>query len=541
MLADPEQQNLLHRVREQEGVIQKLWDQYTRDVGKEPEIGEVIGRQDQYVPAKKQLVLNALQKNATFEEAVEMFDFKPTHRYAEYTAQRVASRLMHSRQPAVVAREAGDVVFEGFWGRGVSMPPFEKLLAKLRGIKHGSFRRVSFSDNGFNGNFVPGVIEIMRRGAHRLDLSHNNIESAAMQQLCNSLPSAAQYLEALDLRFNPCCNDGAFAFCIADVIPSMKFLHALSVTVRCPTDKAASKVDTFGARGSTSQSRIATPQRGRSASQGRAKSPQARGKSPQARGKSLSGSRASWHIHSGARGDPGTGSATGRTVAGKEGAIALFRAVAQSPQLKMLDLRSSSLSKTAVQRLAQILRGDQLTHLGLADCFLGDAIEPILNILGTCRNLVYISLRLNCINDGLSLELCRALDESASLTEVDLSSNELGDNFGQAFAKVLRLNETLWKVDLTRNLLGVRSGEALLEVMTKKNTTLVSIGDTVDGLFGLGLQVRYQIQCHLDSNKKGLVPGFDPSKESMNPELTDIEFTILDDEPAVPHPWTILV
>jgi len=557
MAADIEDMNLLHRVREQEGVIQKLWDQYTRDVGKPPEMSDIIGRHDRYIPAKKQLVLNALRTSATFEEAVEMFDFKPTHRYAEYTAQRVASRLMHSSRPAVVAREAGDVVFEGFWGKGVSMPVFEKLLAKLRGIKHGSFRRVSFSDNGFNGNFIPGVIEIMRRGAHRLDLSQNSIESTAMQQLCNALPTASQYLEALDLRFNPCSNDATFIFCLADVVPSMKYLHALSVNVRCPTsDDGESKADASGLRRSTSRSRsvggkLPSPQGPKGPKKGYA--PQARGKSPSglpspARGRSPSGSQASWRVHSAPRADasagyPSSGTTIGRVVAGKEGAIALFRAVAQSPQLKMLDLRASRLSRAAVQRLAQLMRGDQLTHLGLADCFLGDAVAPLLSVLGSCRNLVYANLKLNCLRDAkqISLELARALDESTSLTEIDLSSNELGDNFGAALAKVLRLNETLWKIDLTRNLLGEISGLALLETIQKRNETLVSIGDTVDGLFGLGLQVRHLIRCHLDANRQRMQSGFDPSKEKTNPELTDIFFKILDDEPDVPHPWTILM
>merc|ERR1711904_243542 len=107
----------------------------------------------------------------------------------------------------------------------------------------------------------------------------------------------------------------------------------------------------------------------------------------------------------------------------------------------------------------------------------------------------------------MGLELCRALDESVSLTEVDVGSNELGDSFGEALAKVLRTNEVLWKIDLTRNLLGARSGVALLEAVSKKNSTVVSIGDSVDALFGLGLQTRYQLQCHLDANSRLLNPG----------------------------------
>merc|ERR1719387_55193 len=134
----------------------------------------------------------------------------------------------------------------------------------------------------------------------------------------------------------------------------------------------------------------------------------------------------------------------------------------------------------------------------------------------------------------MGLELCRALDESVSLTEVDVGSNELGDSFGEALAKVLRTNEVLWKIDVTRNLLGVRSGQALLEAVSKKNSTVVSIGDTADALFGLGLQTRYQLQCHLDANRRVMTPGHRPEEESMHPELKGVEFTILDDEPDVP-------
>merc|ERR1712019_167747 len=84
------------------------------------------------------------------------------------------------------------------------------------------------------------------------------------------------------------------------------------------------------------------------------------------------------------------------------------------------------------------------------------------------------------------------------------ASNELDDAFGEAFARVLALNEVLWKVDLIRNPLGMRTGKALLHVLRKRNSSLVSIGDTVDNSFGLGLENRYQIQCHLEANKNRL-------------------------------------
>merc|ERR1719440_2005390 len=141
------------------------------------------------------------------------------------------------RKPAVVARKAGDIVLRGFWGKGVTMPAFEQLLQKIRGLRHGSIRLIDFSDNGFNGNFIPGIIDIVRRGARQLNVSDNCIESAAMQQLCNALPEIAQFLEVLDVRFNPCCSDANFIRCLAGVVPDLKFLDFLGVTASCDADE----------------------------------------------------------------------------------------------------------------------------------------------------------------------------------------------------------------------------------------------------------------------------------------------------------------
>mmetsp|Transcript_8814 Transcript_8814/g.16682 ORF Transcript_8814/g.16682 Transcript_8814/m.16682 type:complete len:474 (+) Transcript_8814:261-1682(+) len=472
---------------------------------------------------------------------------------------------MHSRRPAVVARKAGDVILRGFWGKGVSMPTFEKFLQKIRGLQHGSLRRLDLSDNGLNGNFVPGIIEILRRGARQLDLSENALESTAMQQLCNALPQIAQHLEVLDLRFNPCASEPEFIFCLAGMLPEMKFLDCLSVTVRCSKSKCeeesrapGSRLTSYVARPSTTQShlsssaasmersrRAGTPQRGRASTPG----------ALLVRGRMPSSDRSSWRVRSlsqsriGSQSSPRSGAAAGDSAVMAGGAplsadavaIAFFRAVAESTQLRILDLRSSLLSEKAIQRLAQFVRSDQLTALSVADCFLGKDSEILFDAVSVCHKLVFLNLRLNAITGHAGIELCAALDASVSLTEVDLASNELGDDFGQAFAHVLEYNEVLWKVDLVRNPLGVATGEALLRALRLRNSTLVSIGDTVDGLFGLGLQTRYQIQCHLDANRKGLELGSDrAAADLMDPGLADFEWHILQDEPPVFEPLVFL-
>jgi len=577
---DLDRRQLLERVREQEGVIRKLWDRYTHDVGHEPEVCDIAGRGARYIPAKTEAIRRALDQEQNFEDAVEEFDFQCTHSHAEATTQRVAATLMHGRRPAVVARRAGDVIFRGFWGRGVSMPAFERLLQKLRGLKHGSVRRIDFSDNGLNGNFVPGIIEILRRGVRQLDVSENTIESPAMQQLCSALPHIAQNLEVLDLRFNPCSDDPSFLFCLASVLPQMKFLDRLAVTMRCSkvndaecrvpgratssrqhsrsvTPQHQQRGGGVRARRGRGSRRAMTPQHHRGASQQHgheAASQRRRAATPQHCRQTASLDSHSWRVHSMSENklpsqrSPRSGSplssrvvesATPFELAGADAVVQLLRAIAQCTQLRTLDLRSSLLSPAAAQRLSHVIRADNLVVLSLADCFLGDAVEPVLDAVLSCHQLVSLNLRLNAITGHAGIELCRALDASVSITEVDLASNELGDTFGEAFARVLGFNEVLRTVDLVRNPLGLRTGDALLRVLQRRNSTLVTIGDTVDGFFGLGLQNRYQIQCHLDANRRGLEVGEKP-EETMDPGLADIEWRILDDEPPLFEPLFIL-
>jgi len=227
---------------------------------------------------------------------------------------------------------------------------------------------------------------------------------------------------------------------------------------------------------------------------------------------------------------------------GRDAAVAFVRAATECQHLRILDLRSSQLSSAAVQRLARLVRGDQLSVLSLADCFLGAIIDPLLDAVSVCRQLVQLNLRLNAISGHAGIELCRALDCSVSLTEVDLASNELNDNFGEALAAVLTSNEVLWKLDLIRNPLYERTGDALLRTLETRNTTLVTIGDTVNHLLGLGLRNRFQIQCLLDANKRGLEIGARPSDEKrIGISLDDFEWRIIEDEPPLFEPMLALV
>lgn len=569
---DLDRRQLLERVREQEGVIRNLWDRYTEDIGHEPDIGEVAAPA-RGPPARAEAIRTVLNREQTFDDAVDLFELKRTHCYAEASAQRVAVGLMHSKRPAVVARKAGDVIVKGFWGKGVSMPGFEKLLQKLRGFKHGSFRRIDFSDNGLNGNFVPGIIDILRRGAHQLDLSNNSIESAAMQQLCNALPNVAQYLDVLDLRFNPCASDPNFVFCLAGILPDMRFMERLAVTIRQdqlppePSTRHGHAVEpqhgapppsrawsaSLRAPADTKLRRAATPAGSRRSTP----SGVARAAAP-SRGRPASADPHSWRVRSVSQSHiaedssrpaeprPLPDASRRGSLLGKDAAVALFRATSQCPQLRSLDLRSSSLSRQAVQRLAQFVRGDQLTTLSLADCFLGEAAEPILEAVGECHRLVYLNLRMNCLKGATGHLLHRALDSSVSLTEVDLASNELGDDFGEMLAGVVASNESLWKLDLIRNPLRERTGHALLKALQRRNSTLVSIGDMDDNFDGLGLRNRYRIQCHLDANRQGYQLGEGRSHElgerpdAMSPDLSAFEWKIIDQPPFSEPMWALI-
>mmetsp|Transcript_41628 Transcript_41628/g.134577 ORF Transcript_41628/g.134577 Transcript_41628/m.134577 type:complete len:310 (+) Transcript_41628:187-1116(+) len=220
--------------------------------------------------------------------------------------------------------------------------------------------------------------------------------------------------------------------------------------------------------------------------------------------------------------------AAGAAALGWDASVALLRGIAGCAQLRFLDLRGSQLSQQAAGRLANVIKGLPLVTLSLADCFLGEGIEPILDAISVCRSLVYLNLRLNVLSGIMGIELCRALDASVSLTDVDVSSNHLSDDFGRALGMVLATNETLWKVNLTRNPLGIASGDALLLALKQRNDTIVELGDISEDLLGLGLQNRMLISSCLDANREGLTLKQRPT-EVGDFGLHSFKWEIIDD------------
>ncbi|CAK0911533.1 unnamed protein product, partial [Prorocentrum cordatum] len=236
-------------------------------------------------------------------------------------------------------------------------------------------------------------------------------------------------------------------------------------------------------------------------------------------------------------GGPAAGAGAGRTAEpeGAAGVVALVGAVAECSRLRALDLRASSLTHSAACELALLVGGErcQLVSLSLADCFLGEAAVPVLGAVQTNRGLVKLNLRLNALSDREGIPLCNALRESISLTDVDLASNDLSDDFGMNFARVLCTNDILWRVDLARNPLGSTAGDAILEVLKRRKVGLVSIGDTTNSLFGLGLQNRRQIQRFLDENSNAFGGPLNTGEEEEVNGLClgDFEWSILEDLP----------
>lgn len=230
-----ERQRLLSRIREQEGVIRYLWDNYTHDVGREPELSALANPAPTGTYAVDAAALRRIvEKEKTFDDAINEFSFTWTHTFTEAYAQRATSQLLHGRRTGVVSRRTGDVAVRNYCGMGVSLTAFNRLLQKLRDVPAHGVRCLDLSNNGFTDDFVPGIVEILRRqGVRQLDVSQNSIDAPAMHELCDALPSSTPYLEVLDLRQNPCACDRGFILSLAVVLSKLQYLDRLGVSVRC--------------------------------------------------------------------------------------------------------------------------------------------------------------------------------------------------------------------------------------------------------------------------------------------------------------------
>lgn len=550
-------ERLLERVREQATVIDQLWDRYTQDVGREPELDgpAATARFPQgplRAPAKP--APSTERGSPNFEQAVRAFDFRCTHTYNETNSQqRVAELMTDRRQIGFAARRAGDVVISGFWGTGVSLGAFNLLLKKLRRSDVPSVRKFDVSDNGLDDIFVPGILEVLKKGVRKLNLSSNGFETESMWKVLVEIPRCAPFLESLDVRFNPCAYDATFQTMVSEFLPDMAHLEHVGLQIRCDATHRSvrPRAQPMLQRASSATRRSRTPDR--DVQVGRAVgSSHVGGTNPSFRRRASSCSgvqRLGRWVDLGRSGqDPRMESASkdkagvaarippeirsgvaqnsipvrrgsrDKLAANRQnqglktqpesgpvdGAVALLRGASQCQKLRYLDLRGSCFATAAVHRLSNLIKGLHLTSLNLADCFLGASAEPILDALTACNSLVCLNLRLNALRGHTGFELCRAFDTSVSLTDVDISSNDLGDDFGQAFAKVLSSNDILHRVNLARNPLTKVTGETLLQVLQKRNDTITNLGNLRDDLLELGLLCRFLLDKCLESNRKGV-------------------------------------
>ena len=146
-----------------------------------------------------------------------------------------------------------------------------------------------------------------------------------------------------------------------------------------------------------------------------------------------------------------------------EGVAMLASAVIKNKSLRLIDLRSNSITEQGALPLQGIItRVTQLHSFHLSD-----------NALG---------------NVGVAA-LCRGLRQGASaLKRLQLSDNGIGSDGGKSVANMLHVNKTLEELDLSRNVVGDDGAAAIASALTR-NTNLRSINLRRNDISDRGAQV----------------------------------------------------
>merc|ERR1711971_224354 len=114
-----------------------------------------------------------------------------------------------------------------------------------------------------------------------------------------------------------------------------------------------------------------------------------------------------------------------------------------------------------------------MVKLDLSHNFLGTGVQLLLEAVRTLKQLRWLSLKDNCIDDDVGKALALLLKEMPALLLLDVSDNMLR-NSGRQLTAALRHNTTLTKLNLRANFLSDSTGMLLLVAM-KTNTTLLSL------------------------------------------------------------------
>ena len=180
---------------------------------------------------------------------------------------------------------------------------------------------------------------------------------------------------------------------------------------------------------------------------------------------------------------------------GEVGAIYLQRHVKAYPQIRLIELRGSSIGHKGAEYLAAGLNGNtSLRHLGVARNGIDN--QSMVLILKSLHStpIETIDMEWNSLQDSVAFALADLLSHSQTLLSVSLERNEIRSDGVAAIAQSLRSNQTLRNLNLGYNKASSH-GASKLGDMLKVNRTLLTLNLSMNGIYPDGAKAIAEAVC----------------------------------------------
>ncbi|CUE71409.1 cyclin domain protein, putative [Bodo saltans] len=159
---------------------------------------------------------------------------------------------------------------------------------------------------------------------------------------------------------------------------------------------------------------------------------------------------------------------------GEVGTMELQSHIFKYPNIRILELKGSTIGRRGAIHLAKCLPSSQLSHLGLGRNSLDvqAATTVIDSLVGV--PLETLDLESNALPDAVAVSLANLLAKTKTLASVTLERNDLRSEGISAIANALRENTSLLNLNLAFNRCGAAACEALGD-MLEVNKTLLTL------------------------------------------------------------------
>jgi Ran GTPase-activating protein (RanGAP) involved in mRNA processing and transport len=159
---------------------------------------------------------------------------------------------------------------------------------------------------------------------------------------------------------------------------------------------------------------------------------------------------------------------------GEVGAMELQTHIFKFPNIRILELKGSTIGRRGAIHLAKCLPTSQLSHLGLGRNSLDvQAATTVLDSLVGVP-LETLDLESNALPDAVAISLAALISKTKTLASVSLERNDLRSDGITAIAKALHGNTSLLNLNLAFNRCGAAACEALGD-MLEVNKTLLTL------------------------------------------------------------------